>query len=163
MENVQTFLKDIFLVILFNNYGRLHLLCSFEQPLHFRSAMQVKKKKTAARTYWCQYECKHKWFLFCLKKTFCLAVTFRCHAGLAPLPGGVQLYLAIVQVEEAVDKESPLQHQAGHQEVDADRAQAVPLQKRHQEPEADKDHHVHVLKHFNRNTPLKTPLLSRWI
>ena len=63
------------------------------------------------------------------------------------VPGEVELYLAVVQVEQSVDEDGPLEHQAGHQEVDADRAQAVPLQERHQEAEADEYHHVHVLKH----------------
>lgn len=50
-------------------------------------------------------------------------------------------------MEEAVDEDGPLQEHGGQHEVDADRAEAVPLQEGHQEAEADEDHDVDVLEH----------------
>ena len=62
-------------------------------------------------------------------------------------PFDVDHYPAVVQVEEPVDEDGPLQDERGQQEVEADGTEAVPLQESHQEAEPDEDHHMYVLKH----------------
>ena len=59
----------------------------------------------------------------------------------------VDLYLAVVHVQEAAHQERPLEDEGGNQHVQAHGAIAVTLQERHQETEANEDHHVDILEH----------------
>lgn len=54
----------------------------------------------------------------------------------------------VVQMEEAIDEERPLQARRGHQEVDPDGGKSILLQESHQESETDENHDVYILEHW---------------
>ena len=55
----------------------------------------------------------------------------------------------MVEVEEPVHQDGPLDGQTRDQEVESNGSEPVLLQESHEEAEANEDHHVDVLEHCN--------------
>ena len=68
--------------------------------------------------------------------------------------------MVVNDVDESANEHGPLDAERRDHHVEADRREAVTLQKCHQEAKANEDHHMDVLKYCGKQDKIKTWILG---